>query len=516
MAPEMNEDEISRIAALAPALRRARFMAGVWHAMRELLEMPAGTVSGRLVLTKNKEGKLTLQCRGIREVIAAGQVPTLLLDATLPDVSVLRAWHSQVEVVADIEVEIPESVIVRQVIGAPVSQRKMWGTGNKEAVGRNRELVRRYILQRWLETDRQPMLVVCQKVVEEWLKGSNLPERIAVEHFNNISGIDRYKDVRSLILIGRTIPSPLQVEASAGALTGVEPTKVATTGNWYDRVTRGIRLVDGNGIAVECDEHPDPMAEAVRWQICEAELLQALGRARGVNRTPDKPLTIDILADVVLPITVNEVSLWEEPSPLVEMEVEGIALTTPKDMAKAWPGVWATARAAKWALERLRAGSEAVFSIVYDSIEKTSSVLTHTTAILYQPRGAKQKRRMAFFDPRMLPNPRLWLETRLGALANLFHLVRKGEAAPISPQMGVIVNDALVVVIKPKPRTILDQLYLNPRAKRSCRTPMWTEVDRLTFIENTKNVDVWQIARSRLERLRLSGPSRPDGIQYSG
>jgi putative DNA primase/helicase len=202
LSPEMDEDEISRIAALAPALRRARFMAGIWHALRELLEMPQGTVSGRLVLTVNKDGKRVIKHRGVRKVIEARQVPTLILDATLPDVAILQKWHPQVQVVADIEVEMPPHVHVRQVIAAPVSQRKMWGTKKKEAVGRNRELIRRYILQRWLETDRQPMLVICQERVEGWLREVGLPEGIAIEHFNNISGIDRYKHVRSLILWG--------------------------------------------------------------------------------------------------------------------------------------------------------------------------------------------------------------------------------------------------------------------------------------------------------------------------
>jgi DEAD/DEAH box helicase len=505
LSPQMTDVELSEIREMVPMIRRAKFMAGVWHALRELLQMPEGTVSGRLVLEKNKKGKRVLRHRGVREIVKARKVPTLILDATLPDVSILRMWHPQVEVVADIEVEMPPHVHIRQVIGAPVSQRKLWGTKKKPAKEHNLKSIRRYILQRWLETDRQPMLVICQMDVEHWLKEAGLPDGIAVEHFNAISGLDQYKHVRSLILIGRTIPSPSVVEAFAGALTAVQPTKVATTGNWYDRVTRGIRLADGNGIAVECDEHPDPMAEAIRYQICEAELLQALGRARGVNREPNEPLTVDIVSDVVLPATVNEAIPWTEPSPLVEMQVEGIVLTAPGDMAKAWPAVWATVDAAKWMLEGLRAlwrcgrGNQGVFSIEYYTIGKTPSL-----GLLYRTAFNKTRPVAAFFDPRMLPNPRLWLETRLGALASLFHLVRRGEVAPISPQAGVTVNDALVTVVKPKPRDILDQSYLNPRAKRPWRAPLWTESDRQAFIAKTRNgPDVWQISRKPAGERRL-------------
>ena len=47
------------------------------------------------------------------------------------------------------------------------------------------------------------------------------------------------------------------------------------------------------------------LAEAVRWSICEGELIQAMGRGRGVNRTAVTPLEIDLLTDVVLPVTVD-------------------------------------------------------------------------------------------------------------------------------------------------------------------------------------------------------------------
>jgi putative DNA primase/helicase len=457
-SPQMTSDELAKIKEQLPVILRARWMAGVWRTLRDLLQQEEVAVSGRLVLEKNKAGKIGLRHRGVREIVEARKVPTAILDATLPDVSVLRTWYPQVDVVANIEVEMPH-VHIRQVIAAPVSQRKLWGTEKKPAVGEhNLKAIRRYVLQRWLESERQTMLVVCQQDAEKWLKQAGLPDGIAVEHFNNISGLDRYKDVYSLILVGRTIPSPVQVEAYAGALTGIEPIKTAATGNWYNRVSRGIRLANGSGIGVECDEHPDPVAEAIRLQICEAELVQALGRARGVNRKPDTPLTVDILADVVLPIPVNEVVLWTEPSAAVEMAVEGIVLAAPKDMAKAWPGIWETARAAKCVLEKIKAlvpgarGNKDVFPIEYYTIGKTSLL-----GFLYRSATNKTRPVAAFFDPRILPNPRPWLEKRLGALASLAHVFRKGEIPPMAIKGGVIADATAVRALAP--RETLDQLF---------------------------------------------------------
>ena len=82
---------------------------------------------------------------------------------------------------------------------------------------RNLQAIRRAILHRHLQLGRQPTLVVAQKAVAEWLRAGGLPAGISVEHFNNVAGLDRYKDVRLLICVGRTMPSVLEVEAFSGS-----------------------------------------------------------------------------------------------------------------------------------------------------------------------------------------------------------------------------------------------------------------------------------------------------------
>ena len=112
-------------------------------------------------------------------------------------------------------------------------------------------------------------------------------------------------------------------------------------------MTRGIALKDGTGVAVECAQHSDPLAEAVRWQVCEAELIQAIGRGRGVNRTAETPLDIDVLADVVFPAAVDTVEEWRPPGLDAVMGAEGVFLTRPADIAKAWPETWSSNQAVK-------------------------------------------------------------------------------------------------------------------------------------------------------------------------
>jgi putative DNA primase/helicase len=476
MTPEMTEVQIEDVMEFLPECKRARRMATVYSRLRELLESDI-EVSGRLILAR-KDGKTILRVRGVRDIVKARQVPTMLLDATLPDVSILEKFHPQVQVVSDVEVRMPYARGRPGGGGAP-SATKLWGMENErekkpEAGLGNRKAVRNFALQRWLEIDghqrwiesgrqHHPMVVICQKKYHEWLADSGLPEGIAIEHYNAIAGLDDYKDVRCLILVGRVVPKPVEVEAFSGALTGAEPLSEAETGRWYGRVQRGIRTADGTGVAVEnCDQHVDPVAEQVRYQICEGELIQAIGRGRGVNRTAETPLEVDILADVVLPVSVDEVVLWEEPSEIVEMMVsEGVVLTSPKDMATAFPWLWKTAEHARWPLKKLgavarRGGPQEQKgeSLYKRLLYRKNPFCSSARAVQYQRAGAKQKFHWAFFDPRQWPVARAWYEAR-GWVVALREYLWPGELPSMVGAGKVVIVDRLVQVLRRRARYVL-------------------------------------------------------------
>lgn len=174
-----------------------------------------------------------------------------------------------------------------------------------------------------------------------------------------------------------------------------------TNFTWYTPVPRSIRVKDGTGVPVFGDQHPDPMAEKVRWLICEGEATQADGRARGVNRNADHPLDIDRLYNVVLEDAVDEVVEWEKPNLLWETIVDGVMLTSPVDLVKVWPDLWPNIALAK---RTIADGAPALPSFV---------------EITYQPVGPKMKPRIAYFDLSLIPEPRHWLERRLGPLKPL-------------------------------------------------------------------------------------------------
>jgi putative DNA primase/helicase len=194
------------------------------------------------------------------------------------------------------------------------------------------------------------LLIIGQKSAIDILRAAGLPPRVDAVHFNGLSGLDRWGDVGGVMILGRTLPAPLTVEAIGAALTGRMPNIEDTqTGWWYGAREKRIRLEGGKTHAVRSEFHSDPTTEAVRWSICEAELIQAMGRGRGVNRSAETPLAIDLLTDMVLPVTVKEVVNWSDicPSRRDLMAVRGTVLANAADMATCFPDLWASRDIAK-------------------------------------------------------------------------------------------------------------------------------------------------------------------------
>jgi hypothetical protein len=395
--PGMSKAEIKRLAedddGVIDQSHHTRSIIRIWDEIRNMFANNIA-VSGRLTL-KKKDGLRVIEWRGVELIKEQFQVKTMLMDATLPPLPILQIFHPQIKVTADISVAMPPPVHVKQFLGTPTTSNKL----DKE---RHRQALRRYILKCSIELGGAPALVVCQQKLERYLKQMKLPDNIKVEHYNDISGLDDYKDVRLMILIGRTAPGPGAMEAMAAALSGVQPAVLAQPRNgfvWYDEVVHGIRVKGQGerGVATKGDRHPDPFVEAVRWQIHEGELMQALGRARGINRTDATPLDIVLLFDTCIPVSVNEVVLWEPPSLLIETAAEGVMLTSPGDMVKLWPELWSNEKAA------------------YRTLENGDvPLLPGFTPVSYHLAAGRMKPRIAHCNLALIADPTSWLQDRLG------------------------------------------------------------------------------------------------------
>ena len=287
-------------------------------------------------------------------------------------------------------------------------------------------------------------LVVCQLELETWLVAAGMPDGVTVAHFNAVAGLDVFKSVGLLITIGRTMPSVLEAETYAGALTGLEPLRTAEPekgARFHDRVPLGLRMADGAGHPVQGYRHPDPVAEAVRWQIAEAGVLQAIGRARAVNRTAADPVEIEVWNDLVMPLTVDEVGQWDAmpAGHEADMVADGIALESAPDMAACWPRVWRNARAAEHWRQRATDTQTSIRDILYRGLGicgAADAPPPRPAPFRYKHPGARQKWRLGWYLPDVVGDPFAWLENRLGLPLAGAEYLTDDEAVSVEPEAG--------------------------------------------------------------------------------
>lgn len=277
----------------------------------------------------------------------AADKPKMMLDATTAP-ELVRVWCPKLEV-ADIEVSAPHQHVV-QVTGKEFSKRWFETQSNVVAIAD-------LIITELARTDGK-VLAITQKeprdLVEAMLLArfnGALPDRLHLAHHGNLTGIDRWRDVATILVVGRPAVDRLTGERLAEVIRGGAVARVGNADSgWWPQAEAGLRMVDGTGLRVETSRHPDPLVEAVRATICEGSVIQAIGRARGVRRTDTDPVRVVVLGNMPLPLTVAEAVTWESIKPsrvevaMAEAAMAGQALPLAKaDLAVARPDIWGTA-----------------------------------------------------------------------------------------------------------------------------------------------------------------------------
>jgi len=418
MTPEARKAAASAAAGNRQVMRLTRF----WRALRALLGEGGPEASGWLALEREDDVRVMIQ-KGRRDVAKGWHVPTLILDATLR-MELVRPFHPSAELVADLAVAAPHQR-VRQVTDrayslamlsadTPEAAEKRGATFDKEEAQRRKKNLR----DLWVRIDTEArrvrphlLLVVAQERIEEALHAMGpLPPNVVTGHHNAVAGRDEWRDVSEIMVIGRTIPAPGIVGELAEALSG---SHVPLLTPWYQR-TDATRETTAGAEAAEADRHPDPLAEAIRWTICEGELVQIIGRGRGVNRTAANPLDVLVLCDVPLPLPVAETvtSASLDPTPRERMLAEGGAvLHDAAHAARTYPALWPSPDAARKAFQRARCGTNPYKESLLGECPAPLRLVT------YQVAGAGQRTAVAWFDPLVVPDPEQWLADRLGPLA---------------------------------------------------------------------------------------------------
>jgi hypothetical protein len=266
-----------------------------------------------------------------------------------------------------------------------------------------------------------------------------LPVNVELAHHNDVAGKDGWgagpdrAGVGALIVVGRTAPSPAAVEGLAEALIGEA---IPPLLGWYAKADSARELAGGIMEAAESDRHPHPIAEAVRWQIAEGELVQIIGRARGINRTAADPVDVLVMVNAPLPLPVDQTlaaaDLDPGPDDLM-LAAGGVAFANPTDAAAAYPKLWGNRETAKSAIaqgERLGTKTRQLGEIPNKEFlikeftqlaEKCPQPLPSDAdsvcRVEYQLAEARRSRSVAWHDPALVPDLAAWLTERLGPLA---------------------------------------------------------------------------------------------------
>jgi hypothetical protein len=407
MSLEARAEGVARAAGNASIPRRA----GVWKALGELLAGDA-THTGRLEMSSKASAEgadrvVLLHSRAdVIEAVAA--LPILALDATMP-AEVVKHYLPSLNVLADVQPAAPH-MTVNQIVGG-------WGKtslipSGRAAVDENRrrtELGAELLDFVRLNSGGNGLVITYQDLESRFAEPG-----IRTGHFNAIAGLDTFGDVRSLFVIGRPLPAPAELLTMARALTGLPITPEAG-----QMETRGVLMADGTGTPINVRVYADPTLEALRVAITDAEVIQAIGRGRGVNRTADNPLDVFVLADVVLPLPVSRVARWADVRPDVigRMLGRGAALTGPADAAKAYPDLFPNPDAARKAISRA-AETKSIRTNPYGVLFIGKCPDALPIQVSYRPQGNGQKTRRALVPGARLPSLRGWLEGLLGPLAH--------------------------------------------------------------------------------------------------
>jgi hypothetical protein len=267
--------------------------AAIWHAIEELLSgNDAATGRLRTETKTSVEGSvLWLKINGrceIHDRIAC--LPIVVLDATL-NIDIVKCYLPHIEMALDVGVEAQHEHVT-QIVGLPVGKSSLSqlepgkrSPQEEQRVGNKRDRLRKVVAK--LAAGRSCLLIT-HKELEDGFRG--IGPNIEVAHFNAIEGIDRWRDVACLITIGRPLPAPTAVEEMAAALTGKPvlhplhpPSRPGGRPQSMIKKDLGIRFKDGTEHLLACRVFELAEAEMVRQAVTESAVVQAVGRARGVN-----------------------------------------------------------------------------------------------------------------------------------------------------------------------------------------------------------------------------------------
>lgn len=347
-------DRETKLQAIQQA-REARYSRKVpllWRLVRDFLmggdeHCPTIEVLPNQPLENGEGSTRKIAMRYRRNMPDDWQLPTLILDATA-DIRVIKQMFPSAEMLANIEIEAPYQMVVR-VTGKTMSKTSLLTrNGASDNVTRENTLAALHLKIKVQAAFEKSLGVLCNKDVEEaLLEIGPLPSNVVIDHFNNTKGRNDWEDCSALFIIGRPLPDMDEVRRQARAFSG----------SW------------------DCGD----LTDAFMWQICHAELIQSIGRGRGVRRTADNPITIYLLNDIPLKIDTAKTVTWRDfqTKPIELLASRGLVIDADTSAKGYWnviaamaPDLYPTKDAAKQDGHRLRLQTSIGDTIIEDCYRK--------------------------------------------------------------------------------------------------------------------------------------------------
>lgn len=179
-------------------------------------------------------------------------------------------------------------------------------------------------------------------------------------HYNALRGLDRFKEVSAVVVVGAEQSPPRALDDALRSLygDGEEVLAFAEGAPLFQRQV-GYRMRNGEQLGATIADHPDERGQLLMRLTREAEVEQAIDRARLIHRRPDGSMPkVYILTKLPLDITVDRLVSWQDllghqPGRVEAAfaESNGVLPLVPSYLAGRFPSLFSRASSAVTALQ---------------------------------------------------------------------------------------------------------------------------------------------------------------------
>jgi hypothetical protein len=246
-------------------------------------------------------------------------------------------------------------------------------------------------------------------------------------HHGAVAGDDDHGDVDALFVIGGPFPSPAATNRIACAEARCRVPYAAP-----ERASCTALLADGSGVTFDRMAYADPRLQSVHAGVYDGGIVQALGRARGLNRTAANPVDIYVLANTPLDgIPLASIQHWRDvkPNRVQMMHLRGAVYTNAADMHRFYPDMFPSEDAARQAIRRM-GGAGALHA----EARRLAIMADDARAcVTFQPPGQGYHPRWAYLPQEDVAALKTMLERKFGGKIINWKVLPLASPAPPSP-----------------------------------------------------------------------------------